>query len=269
MRIVRFKDTEGQVRTGCRFNGKTAMLIRGDIFSGMEVTDQRVGVQELLSPLLPAAILCIGLNYSLHAAETGILPPGHPVLFMKNPGAVTGPGAEIRIPLSCLEPPQVDYEAELAAVIGRPAKNVRKEDALDYVFGYTCANDVSARIWQKQGGGKQWVRGKSFDTFCPLGPELVTADEIADPQQLTVECRLNRKVMQQGATSEMIFSVAEIIAYLSESTTLLPGTVILTGTPNGVGFARTPPVFLQPGDLLETSIEGIGVMSNPVAAEQI
>jgi 2-keto-4-pentenoate hydratase/2-oxohepta-3-ene-1,7-dioic acid hydratase in catechol pathway len=267
MRTVRFKDTEGKVYTGCRYDGTTALVIRGDIFSGMEVTDQRLVVRELLSPVLPAAILCIGLNYRLHAAETGILLPGCPVLFMKNPGAVTGPRAEIRIPVSCLEPPQVDYEAELAVVIGKSAKNVRKEDALSYVFGYTCANDVSARIWQKQGGGKQWVRGKSFDTFCPLGPELVTADEIADPQQLTVECRLNRKVMQQAPTSEMIFSVAEIIAFLSESTTLLPGTVILTGTPNGVGFARTPPVFLQPGDLLETSIEGIGVMSNPVVAE--
>ena len=269
MRIVRFKGAEGRVYTGCRYDGKTAMVIRGDIFSGIEVTDQRVGVRELLSPLLPAAILCIGLNYRLHAAETGILLPGNPVLFMKNPGAVTGPGAEIRIPVSCLEPPQVDYEAELAVVIGRSAKNVRKEDALGYVFGYTCGNDVSARIWQKQGGGKQWVRGKSFDTFCPLGPELVTADEIADPQQLTVECRLNRQVMQHASTSEMIFSVAEIIAYLSESTTLLPGTVILTGTPNGVGFARTPPVFLQPGDLLETEIEGVGSMSNPVVAEHI
>jgi 2-keto-4-pentenoate hydratase/2-oxohepta-3-ene-1,7-dioic acid hydratase in catechol pathway len=267
MRIVRFKDAEGKVFTGCRFNGKTAMLIRGDIYSGMELTDQWVEVRELLPPLLPAAILCIGLNYSQHAAETGIQLPGHPVLFMKNPGAVTGPQSEIRIPVSCLEPPQVDYEAELVVVIGRPAKNVRKEEALSHVFGYTCGNDVSARIWQKQGGGKQWVRGKSFDTFCPLGPELVTADEIADPQRLTVACRLNGKMMQQASTSEMLFSVAEIIAFLSESTTLLPGTVILTGTPPGVGFARTPPVFLQPGDLLETSIEGVGVMSNPVTAE--
>jgi 2-keto-4-pentenoate hydratase/2-oxohepta-3-ene-1,7-dioic acid hydratase in catechol pathway len=269
MRLIRFKGTEGQVNTGCQFNGAMATVIRGDIFSGMEVTNQRVAVKELLSPVIPAAILCIGLNYKLHAVETGLSLPEYPVLFLKNPGAVTGPGAEIKIPVSCLEPPQVDYEAELAVVIGKSAKNVKKEDALNYILGYTCANDVSARIWQKHAGGKQWARGKSFDTFCPLGPELVTPDEIEDPQRLVVECLLNRKVMQRASTSDMIFSVAEIIAFLSESTTLLPGTVILTGTPNGVGFARNPPVFLKPGDLLETRIESIGTMSNPVVAERV
>jgi 2-keto-4-pentenoate hydratase/2-oxohepta-3-ene-1,7-dioic acid hydratase in catechol pathway len=269
MRIVRFKSTEGQAFTGCQFNGRTATVIRGDVFSGMEVTNQRIVVKELLSPVIPAAILCIGLNYKLHAVETGVPLPEYPVLFLKNPGAVTGAGADIQIPFSCLEPLQVDYEAELAVIIGRTAKNIRKEDALSYVIGYTCANDVSARIWQKHAGGKQWSRGKSFDTFCPLGPELVAADEIADPQKLVVECRLNGKVMQRASTSDMIFSVAEIITFLSESTTLLPGTVILTGTPNGVGFARNPPVFLKPGDVLETEIESVGMMSNPVVAERI
>jgi 2-keto-4-pentenoate hydratase/2-oxohepta-3-ene-1,7-dioic acid hydratase in catechol pathway len=269
MRIVRCKGNEGQIFTGCQFNKTTATVIRGDIFSGIEVTNQKVVVKELLSPVKPAAILCIGLNYKLHAAETGASLPDYPVLFMKNPGAVTGAGANIQIPVSCLEPLQVDYEAELAVIIGKTAKNVKKEDALGYVLGYTCANDVSARIWQKHSGGKQWSRGKSFDTFCPLGPELVTADEIADPQKLSVECRLNGKVMQHASTSDMIFSVAEIIAFLSESTTLLPGTVILTGTPNGVGFTRNPPVFLKPGDVLETEIEGVGMMSNPVVAERI
>jgi 2-keto-4-pentenoate hydratase/2-oxohepta-3-ene-1,7-dioic acid hydratase in catechol pathway len=267
MRIVRFKGIEGKVYSGCHFNGAAATVIRGDIFSSMEITNRRIAVKELLAPVIPAAILCIGLNYKLHAAETGLDLPEYPVLFLKNPGAVIGPRAEIQIPFSCLDPLQVDYEAELAVVIGKAAKNVPKEDALSYVLGYTCANDVSARIWQKHAGGKQWARGKSFDTFCPLGPELVSVDEVGDPQNLIVECRLNRKIMQKAHTSDMIFSVAEIVSFLSESTTLLPGTVILTGTPGGVGFSRQPPVFLKPGDVLETKIEGIGTMSNSVVAE--
>lgn len=268
MRIIRFKGLEGQVYTGCQYNGTTATVIRGDIFSGMEVTNRRVVVKELFSPLNPVAILCIGLNFKMHATEIGLALPDYPVLFMKNPGAVTGPQSDICIPVSCLEPPQVDYEAELAVVIGKTAKNVKKEDAMSYVLGYTCANDVSARKWQKIAGGKQWSRGKSFDTFCPLGPELVSADEIPNPQELNMECRLNKKVMQSASTSDMIFTVAEIIAFLSESTTLFPGTVILTGTPSGVGYTRNPPVFLKPGDLLETIIEGVGMMSNPVVAEE-
>jgi 2-keto-4-pentenoate hydratase/2-oxohepta-3-ene-1,7-dioic acid hydratase in catechol pathway len=235
----------------------------------MEVTNRRVVVKKLLSPLLPSAILCIGLNFKMHAGEIGLALPEYPVLFFKNPGAVTGPLSDIRIPVSCLEPPQVDYEVELAVVIGKKVKNIKKEDALNSVLGYTCANDISARIWQKNAGGKQWSRGKSFDTFCPLGPELVSADEIPNPQELTMECRVNRQVMQSASTSDMIFSVAEIISFLSESTTLLPGTVILTGTPSGVGFTREPPVFLKPGDLLETMIEGVGMMSNPVVAEEL
>jgi 2-keto-4-pentenoate hydratase/2-oxohepta-3-ene-1,7-dioic acid hydratase in catechol pathway len=268
MRIIRFTGTDGQVYAGSEYDGSTAAVIQGDIYSKVQVTDRRIAVQELLPPVSPAAIFCIGLNYKQHAEETGLDLPRYPVLFMKNPGAAIGPGAEIQIPVSCLEPAQVDYEAELAVVIGRKAKNVNKADALQYVLGYTCANDVSAREWQKNAGGRQWCRGKSFDTFCPLGPELVTADEIADPQQLAIQCRLNQRVMQSGSTADMAFPVAELIAYLSESTTLLPGTVILTGTPAGVGFTRKPPVFLQPGDLVETIIDGIGTLVNPVAVER-
>jgi 2-keto-4-pentenoate hydratase/2-oxohepta-3-ene-1,7-dioic acid hydratase in catechol pathway len=152
----------------------------------------------------------------------------------------------------------------LAVVIGRAAKNVPVEQALDYVLGYTCSNDVSARRWQKHGGARQWVRGKSFDTFCPLGPVLVTADEIPDPQVLDVRCLLNGATMQDGNTSDMIFTVAELIAHLSRDTTLLPGSVILTGTPPGVGVARKPPVYLAAGDLVRIEIEGIGVLENPV-----
>jgi 2-keto-4-pentenoate hydratase/2-oxohepta-3-ene-1,7-dioic acid hydratase in catechol pathway len=158
----------------------------------------------------------------------------------------------------------VDYEAELAVVIGRRCRNVPVERALEQVLGYSCANDISARRWQKRGGGGQWVRGKSFDRFCPLGPVLVTADELPDPQRLSIECRLNGRLMQAGNSADMIFPVAELISRLSQDTTLLPGTLILTGTPPGVGFARQPPVFLAAGDRVEVRIEGIGRLENPV-----
>jgi 2-keto-4-pentenoate hydratase/2-oxohepta-3-ene-1,7-dioic acid hydratase in catechol pathway len=152
----------------------------------------------------------------------------------------------------------VDYEAELAVVVGRTARDVPAQRALEHVLGYTCACDVSARRWQKHGGGGQWVRGKGFDSFCPLGPALVTADEIPNPQRLEVRCTLNGRPMQRGSTADMIFGVAELIAFLSRDTTLLPGTLILTGTPPGVGFARTPPVLLAAGDRLQIAISGIG-----------
>jgi len=158
----------------------------------------------------------------------------------------------------------VDYEAELAVVIGKPAKDVDEAGALDVVLGYCCANDVSARWWQKKGSGGQFCRGKSFDTFCPLGPELIPGSRVSDPGSLGVRCRVNGEKMQEGNTGEMIFPVTRLIAELSSGTTLLPGTVILTGTPSGVGFARTPPVFLQDGDRVEIEIDQLGTLSNPV-----
>jgi 2-keto-4-pentenoate hydratase/2-oxohepta-3-ene-1,7-dioic acid hydratase in catechol pathway len=167
----------------------------------------------------------------------------------------------------CLESQEVDYECELAVVIGRRCKNVPKESALDYVLGYTCANDVSARDWQGKWGGSQWCRGKTFDTFAPLGPCLVLKDEIPDPSALKIRTVLNGQVMQDWNTGDMIFDVPTLIAFLSGSTTLLPGTVILTGTPHGVGFARKPPVFLQPGDSVTIEIDRIGALTNPVVAE--
>lgn len=267
MHIIRFEDPQGNTHMGCDFKDGSAAVILGDIFGDHSVSKDRVEVKTLLSPILPTAILCIGLNYRLHAKETNSELPKHPVLFMKNPAAVTGPYSQIEIPESCMDPLQVDYEAELAVVIGKTVKNVSVENALDTVLGYACANDVSARRWQKHGGGGQWVRGKSYDTFCPMGPAIVTADEIVDPGDLAIECLVNGTVMQQSSTSDLIFPVAEIISYLSQSTTLLPGTVILTGTPSGVGFARTPPVYLKPGDIVETRLEGLGELRNPVVAE--
>ena len=268
MRIVRFLDEKGRECYGHNFRDGHAMLLEGHLLQGLQETGTRVSVKKLLAPLQPVAILCIGLNYRKHAIETGIKIPEYPVLFMKNPAAVANPGDPIVLPKVCVNPPQVDYEAELAAVIGKPARNVSAARALDYVLGYTAGNDVSARWWQQHAGASQWIRGKSFDTFCPLGPELVTADEIPDPQNLQLRCILNNEVMQDGNTSDMIFSVAQLIAFLSEGTTLLPGTVILTGTPSGVGFVRQPPVFLKPGDVVTIEIERIGTLTNPLVEEE-
>jgi 2-keto-4-pentenoate hydratase/2-oxohepta-3-ene-1,7-dioic acid hydratase in catechol pathway len=161
----------------------------------------------------------------------------------------------------------VDYEGELAVVIGKKCRNVSRDEALEFVLGYTCANDVSARDWQIEWGGSQWCRAKSFDTFCPLGPYLVTADEIPNPNALSIRTTLNGATVQDWRTDDMIFDVPSLIEFLSGSTTLLPGTVILTGTPQGVGMARKPPLWLTEGDLVEISIEGIGTLSNPVTAE--
>ncbi|THB78009.1 MAG: 5-carboxymethyl-2-hydroxymuconate isomerase [Desulfobacteraceae bacterium] len=267
MHIIRFKGKDQRTYTGCDYEDGSASVIEGDLFSDYVNTGRRVDVDALLPPLLPRAIFCIGLNYRAHADETGMPYPENPVVFMKNPASVTGTEQEIILPSSCIDPPQVDYEAELAVVIGKKVKNASREDALASVFGYTCANDVSARVWQKKGGGGQWVKGKSFDTFCPIGPWIVTSDEISDPQALDIQCRLNGTLMQTSNTSDMIFSVAELISFLSLSTTLLPGTIILTGTPSGVGFARKPPLFLKASDVVEIGLEGIGTLKNTVVDE--
>lgn len=261
MKLIRFRNRRGEV--GYAANGHR---IRGDIFHEFVVTDEPADVVEVLCPVEPRIFLCIGLNYRQHAQETGAPIPQRPVLFIKPATAVQHPGKPIELPRR-LRSDQVDYEAELAVVIGKRCKNVSRTEALQYVLGYTCANDVSARDWQKQWGGSQWCRGKSFDTFAPLGPCLVTTDEIPDPQTLRIRMRVNGEVMQDSHTGDMIFDVASLIEFLSGSTTLLPGTVILTGTPAGVGMARTPPRWLQPGDVCTVEIERIGELTNPVVAE--
>lgn len=213
---------------------------------------------------LPPAILAIGRNYAEHAAEMGSAAPDRPLVFMKNPASVVGDGEAIVIPPICREHgPQVDFEGELAVIIGRDCRDVPASRALDYLRGYACANDVSARWWQREGSGGQFCRGKSFDTFCPLG-RVVPARTIGDPQSLAIRTRLNGTVMQESNTRLMLFPVATLVAELSRGTTLLAGTVVLTGTPAGVGAARKPPVFLQPGDVVEVEIERVGVLSNPV-----
>ncbi len=265
MKIVRFRDHSGIIHYGEWATNVSARLIEGHIFDQYEVTDRVVHIEKVLAPIVPPTILCIGLNYRQHAEETGAKIPDYPVLFIKAVNALNDPGDPIVIPK--VAPGQVDYECELAVVIGKSAKNVERSRALDYVLGYTCANDVSARRWQKEGGGKQWCRGKSFDTFCPLGPCLVTPDDISDPNNLKITTKLNGETMQDSTTSDMIFDVPTLVSFLSEGTTLLPGTVILTGTPQGVGFARNPPVFLKKGDRVTIEIERIGKLTNPVQDE--
>ena len=266
MKIIRFLDEHDRLCYGHSYSDGNALLLEGELFGEFTDTGRRVRVKKILAPLEPAAILGIGLNYHEHAREAGFEKPKYPVLFFKNPASVNHPGDPIVIPDSCLDPPQVDWEAELAVVIGRRAKNVPAAEALEYVRGYAPANDISARLWQKHAGAGQIARGKSFDTFCPLGPELITPDDVPDPQSLKLQCLLNGEIMQNGSTSNMIFSVAEIIAYLTTDMTLLPGSVILTGTPSGVGFARKPPVFLKSGDVIEVVIEGMQTLSSPVVS---
>ncbi|MGE3107777.1 MAG: fumarylacetoacetate hydrolase family protein [Phycisphaerales bacterium] len=218
-------------------------------------------------PLPIRQILGIGLNYAEHAKEQGSALPERPVIFSKNIISAILTGEAIRVPKVCQDKPQVDFEGELAFVIGAPARDVPPERALSYVLGYACANDVSARWWQKQGSGGQFYRGKSFDTFCPVGPALVPAQEIPDPQALRLTTRVNGQVMQDSSTADMIFPIATIVSELSRGTTLVPGTLVLTGTPPGVGMARSPQVFLKPGDTVEIDIEKIGTLRNRVEFE--
>jgi len=240
--------------------------IAGDIYGEFSVTEREATVGKLLAPVAPSNLLCIGLNYRRHAAEGKAPIPEFPVLFMKATSAVQNPGDPILLPRH-LRSDQVDYECELAVVIGRRCKNVARENALEHVLGYTCANDVSARDWQGKWGGSQWCRGKTFDTFAPLGPCLVTPDEIPDPNALAIKLVVSGETLQDWNTNDMIFPVPALIEFLSGSTTLLPGTVILTGTPHGVGFARKPPRWLSPGDSVTVEIEKIGALTNPVEEE--
>ncbi|MBX3385151.1 MAG: fumarylacetoacetate hydrolase family protein [Phycisphaeraceae bacterium] len=215
-------------------------------------------------PLPLSLILGVGRNYAEHAREQGAEIPTAPMIFTKSPVSCCLNGDEIRLPRACADREQVDYEGELGVVIGRAVRDADKADALDFVLGYCCANDVSARWWQKQGSGGQFYRGKSFDTFCPLGPWVTPAEQVPDPVSLMLVTRLNGEVVQESSTREMIFDVATLIAELSRDATLPAGTVILTGTPSGVGMARSPQRFLRAGDVVEVEIDGLGVLRNPV-----
>jgi 2-keto-4-pentenoate hydratase/2-oxohepta-3-ene-1,7-dioic acid hydratase in catechol pathway len=262
MRIIRFV-SGGRTYLGEQNEAGIARVVKGDLFGSIEVTNDILPIDRLLAPLVPADILCIGLNYREHAAESKSVTPANPLLFIKAGNTLNDPGAVIPMPrLSSM----IDYEGELAVVIGRDAKDVSKADALKFVLGYTIANDVTARDWQREKdlGGGQFARGKSFDGFCPLGPMIVTADEIPNPNALRIKTTLNGQVMQDDTTASMIFDVPTLIESLSSTMTLRAGSVILTGTPSGVGMGRTPPVWMKRGDVVAVEIEGIGRLSNSV-----
>src|SRR4051794_40737771 len=231
--MARFISDEGTIQTGELLKDDTARVVKGDFASGFEPTRFTAKVKILLAPLVPTDILCIGLNYREHAAESGSSIPQNPMLFIKASNTLNNPFDPIPIPRRSSE---IDYECELAVVIGKAAKHVPRERAMEYVFGYTAANDVSSRDWQrdKNLGGGQFARGKSFDGFCPLGPAIVTRDEIPNPNDLKLRSVLNGQVMQDHATADMIFDVPELIASLSSTLTLRPGAIIMTGTPPGV-----------------------------------
>lgn len=287
MELVTFESETFEIRTGARIpqdgiidlaasDPAIPVTMRG-ILEGLpktldrifEVVDRGVGVavgyRRLLAPVPnPGKVVCIGLNYRDHAEETGAPIPSEPVVFNKFPSTVVGPGDPILLPRVS---GMVDYEAELVVVVGKRAKNVPLEEAMEYVAGYTAGHDVSARDWQMNKGGKQWLLGKSFDTFAPLGPSLITADDVPDPLNLKIAMRINGKTLQDSSTKQMIFGVDYLVSYLSQVFTLDPGDVIYTGTPPGVGFVRQPPVFLQPGDVCEVEIERIGILKNHCIAE--
>jgi 2-keto-4-pentenoate hydratase/2-oxohepta-3-ene-1,7-dioic acid hydratase in catechol pathway len=209
----------------------------------------------------PRKIVCIGLNYRDHAAETGAQIPREPILFSKYPTALIGHGETIVLPAVSTE---VDFEAELVIVVGKKGRHLSAAGALAHVAGYAVGHDVSARDWQLKKDGKQWMVGKTFDTFAPVGPELVTADEVPDPHALPIRLRLNGATMQDSSTKQLIFGVGEVLAYLSQVFTLEPGDLIFTGTPPGVGVARKPPLYMKGGDVVEVEIEGLGLLRNPV-----
>lgn len=231
--LIRFQDASGAVRCGQRVgDSNVARLVeQDDPLGSLVFTGQEAEVRKLLAPVQPSQILCIGLNYRKHALETNMPEPKNPVLFSKGLNTLQHPEGPVVIPRIASNPPELDYECELAVVIKEPCRDVSEQDALKYVAGYTCANDISSRRWQKHGGAGQWTRSKTFDTFCPLGPVLVTPEIIPDPQQLRISTHLNGQRMQDSNTGDMIFSVAQLISQLSQDVTLPRGTVILTGTP--------------------------------------
>ena len=287
MRFIAFKHRQDaeQYRVGILQNGESIADFTGLISDEGLRPDEVLGCYDLSTELIdrieaemqslpvvglasvhisspiprPGKIICIGLNYRDHAEESGMAIPTSPIIFSKFGSCVIGSGEAIRIPAGST---QVDYEAELAVVIGRTAKNVSAADAMDHVFGYTNFNDVSARDFQFADG--QWQRGKSCDTFAPMGPWIATADEIADPHNLNIRFRLNGEMLQDSNTCQLIFKTPELVEFLSKVITLEPGDVIATGTPPGVGFARKPPVFMKPGDIAEVEIEMIGTLTNPL-----
>jgi len=261
MRLIRHLTPTGPALAARLLDG-SHRAVTGDLATGFTLTDSTVEPGKLLAPVVPTNIIGIGLNYRQHAVEGGKKVPERPMWFVKTTGSLQNPGDPIALPATSAK---VDYEGELVIVIGRDARDVPPARVADVIAGYTIAIDVSARDWQFELGSGQFNHGKSFDTFCPLGPELVTADEGINPDALRLTTRVNGEVRQDSTTADMVFDVATLVSFLSTGRTLPAGTVILTGTPSGVGYARTPPVWLQSGDVIEVEIEQLGTLRNPVA----
>jgi 2-keto-4-pentenoate hydratase/2-oxohepta-3-ene-1,7-dioic acid hydratase in catechol pathway len=282
MRLITFRRADGQAGPGVVVDGRVIPLAEigyGDMLAVVAAGDRaRAEIQrwidrgpasialdavELLAPIpRPPKLICIGLNYRDHAAETGMEIPKRPTIFSKFSSAITGPGSPIVLPRNSTQP---DYEAEFAFIIGPGGRHIASSDWDKHVFGYTIVNDVSARDFQM--ATSQWMVGKTFDTFAPMGPHIVTADEIGDPHALDISLRVNGEVLQKSNTRELIFKIPELVAYLSSVMTLEPGDVVSTGTPSGVGFARKPPRYLRAGDEVTITVEGVGELRNPVIAE--
>ncbi len=263
MKIIRYEDPFGKVSYAAENEGRTHSRIEGDPLSEFAVTPEAANIKRVLAPVVPTMIWCIGQNYRKHANELGMPIPEYPVVFAKGPNTTQNPGEPIWLPAGA-QSTEIDYEAELVVVIGKTCKDVSYGRALEHVAGFTCGNDVSSRDWQLKKGGSQWCRGKSFDTFAPLGPCLVTPDSMGDPGTLRIQSIVNGRVMQDSNTNDMIFNVPALIEFLSQSTTLFPGTVIFTGTPSGVGMAQKPPLWLKDGDEVSITIEKIGTLTNTV-----
>ena len=281
MALCRITDTNNQPQWALYRDGQVCLLssLTDDVPSGVELFDRGLSwlaslpepsawqpaPEKLLPPVPePGKVICIGVNYRDHAIETGAEIPFEPVVFSKFASTITGHGDTIELPRVSEE---VDFEAELVVVIGRRGKHISQADALDYVFGYTCGHDVSARDWQRGRPGGQWLLGKTFDTFAPIGPCLVTSEEMPDPSDVRVRMTLNGEVVQDSTTAQLIFDVPSLIEHLSKVITLEPGDVIFTGTPPGVGVARTPQLFLKPNDVCSVDIDGIGTLTNSCVAE--
>lgn len=275
-RLVRFLARNGKVYYGDAIlpqgvtdiaKAKQARIVTGDIFGKHEVTDQVADVRLLLAPLAledVKTVRCLGLNYALHAKESKMAIPKYPVLFYKPVTSLSGPTDPIPVHSIAQEAPGLDYECELVIVIGKQCSDVTESQALNYVLGYAVGNDVSHRDWQIQRGGGQWSLGKGFDGWAPFGPGIVSADLIKDPQTLQISTKLNGNTVQESNTSDMIFNVKQTISFLSRGTTLLPGDLIFTGTPSGVGMGRDPKLWLKDGDVVEVGLEGVGTCTNKV-----
>ncbi len=279
-RLVRFLARDGHIYYGDAIlpahttdlrHATSARILTGDIFHAPTVTNRTATISRLLCPLAPqdiGTIRCLGLNYAAHAAESHMPLPPYPVLFYKPATSATGPHDPIPVPAMAQEAPGLDYECELVAVIGRAGRDIAEADALSHVLGYAVGNDVSHREWQLARGGGQWALGKGFDGWAPLGPAIVAADLIPDPQRLAIWTKVNGEERQSSRTSDMAFGVARTVSFLSRGTTLRVGDLVFTGTPQGVGMGRSPKQWLRDGDVVEVGLEGVGTCVNRVEFER-